>query len=1276
MMKTKGIMAVLAAGLATALFATSPSVTWYVDSSASAGGSGLSSASAFPTIAEAVAVAASGDTIRIAAGVYRENVVIEGKSLTVVGAGRDATVIDANESGRPLYLKGAAVTGTRVKSLGLANGRADVGAGLYVDTADVDVGFLDGKIMDCVSTGNGAAANGSAWIVRTLVGRCWSTGNGRVFTGVKGLFSCVVVGCGRKVTTNWDDPDMSPIVDLYASGDQIKVVNCTFSNNEGQLAKWNSTLAANLVIRNCAFFGVHTAWVRTAMNVDYSFSSRGGGLKSTGHNIGEDNIRSTTAFQIVAPFSDWRPLVGADIIDRGSNDFVTSLVPEEYRGTDYYGNPRIQNATVDMGAAEGGVSPTSGIVLFPVSVYAEVSHCATNLWVNGYRVVVADNQLFTGAGTSIANGIHFASTEANRTASMTFRYFNDRSLALWGVTGSAANTATVWHPNQKGKFTFVLPAAGVVETNRLIKAASIKWVSPDGDDSGAGTEAAPYRTLQKAHDSSSDYGVIFAKRGTYAEGSHVGVADSDNVRTTLNRVYIDKRVYLTSVDGAENTIIKGERATGEGTYDGCGSGAMRCVQVRDDLNACVCGFTLTGGATDASPIAQQKEGTSGNHVVRGNFGGSAAQGNTWASRDTLQLVDCIISNNVSYFGTVYSAVAKNCVFVDNRIVDQDSTGATVTLAVGVMGHALKVFGCLAYGNQSARRWIDAGCAYDSTLAGTPGAIDSCRNTAFVGSTPPSGGGLAATRRDFADPDNGDYRPAPGSQLLSSASSDVLQDNYVRFGTTSMDGLDYTPESGLGLVVGAYRGAAPGRDLYVNAAKTDDSGDGLTPATAKKTLAAVMLLAHGGDTVHAARGTYDEGEMTNTVKLINANDTTLCGSRVVIPEGVSLVSDEGPDVTVIEGRLGTASYGLGNAGEAVLRGVYMEEGTLLEGFTVKTCATVTGGGIHEYNCGGCVAAPSANVARPGVIRNCRLTDGHARSGAAAFGGVRERCRIDSCVLTSDGITYCAKLDNCLVINREGSVFRNCYGVRNSTVYSENATGDPDFDQGSGSFGFENSILYYDKVTMATTIKNAKNCIIKSVANLTIDSSTCTGTISAGTLSSLLDPATYRPVVGSAAIDAGDMALFGANSSALDCGGGQRVYSGTVDIGAYEYSPLAAMGAALATKDVSVAAADASATVGGGVTLTNGTLEAVWQKKSGSARCEVAFQVTGNGVLVVADETGVIGRYVASGEVRLWGPPGTGAKSIRFTYQPAANEPPGAGAVVLRMEVVSGFVIMLR
>ena len=321
-----------------------------------------------------------------------------------------------------------------------------------------------------------------------------------------------------------------------------------------------------------------------------------------------------------------------------------------------------------------------------------------------------------------------------------------------------------------------------------------------------------------------------------------------------------------------------------------------------------------------------------------------------------------------------------------------------------------------------------------------------------------------------------------------------------------------------------------------------------------------------------------------------------------------------------------------------------------------------------------------MARPAIIRNCYLTDGHARSGAAAFGGVFERCRIDRCILSSDGLFYRAKLDNCLVVskNKVGhmSVIRNCYGVRNSTIYVDDASGDADFDQASGSFGFENSIIYYEKFTKATTIKNAKNCIIKSVSGLTIDSS-CTGTIAAGTLSSLLDTTTYRPVAGSAAIDAGNMTLFNANPRALDCGGGQRVYSGRVDIGAYEYAPFAEMGAAIAKKDVSVAAADGDATVGTGVVLTNGVLEAVWQKKSSSARCEVGFQVTGNGVLVVTDETGVIGRYAANGEESfMWDPPGTGAKHIYFTYQPAANDPSGTGAAILRMDVVSGFAIMIR
>ena len=48
----------------------------------------------YATIQDAVDDAASGDTVHIAPGVYPEAVCIEGKGLTIVGSGRDETIID------------------------------------------------------------------------------------------------------------------------------------------------------------------------------------------------------------------------------------------------------------------------------------------------------------------------------------------------------------------------------------------------------------------------------------------------------------------------------------------------------------------------------------------------------------------------------------------------------------------------------------------------------------------------------------------------------------------------------------------------------------------------------------------------------------------------------------------------------------------------------------------------------------------------------------------------------------------------------------------------------------------------------------------------------------------------------------------------------------------------------------------------------------------------------------------------------------------------------
>jgi pectin methylesterase-like acyl-CoA thioesterase len=59
----------------------------------------------FSTIGAAVAAAAKNDTIQVAAGVYNEDVII-GKPLSLVGAGRSSTIINAKGLANGVYVDG------------------------------------------------------------------------------------------------------------------------------------------------------------------------------------------------------------------------------------------------------------------------------------------------------------------------------------------------------------------------------------------------------------------------------------------------------------------------------------------------------------------------------------------------------------------------------------------------------------------------------------------------------------------------------------------------------------------------------------------------------------------------------------------------------------------------------------------------------------------------------------------------------------------------------------------------------------------------------------------------------------------------------------------------------------------------------------------------------------------------------------------------------------------------------------------------------------------
>ena len=104
MRTTSAIASIIIAALSSAFAAT----TYYVDGSVASSGDG-SQASPFKTIAEGVAAAAAGDVVEVAAGTYTiSSQITVAKAITIRGADRATTIIDANSACRIFNVSAAA----------------------------------------------------------------------------------------------------------------------------------------------------------------------------------------------------------------------------------------------------------------------------------------------------------------------------------------------------------------------------------------------------------------------------------------------------------------------------------------------------------------------------------------------------------------------------------------------------------------------------------------------------------------------------------------------------------------------------------------------------------------------------------------------------------------------------------------------------------------------------------------------------------------------------------------------------------------------------------------------------------------------------------------------------------------------------------------------------------------------------------------------------------------------------------------------------------------
>ncbi|MCX7872790.1 MAG: hypothetical protein N2487_05845, partial [Verrucomicrobiae bacterium] len=97
---------------------------------------------------------------------------------------------------------------------------------------------------------------------------------------------------------------------------------------------------------------------------------------------------------------------------------------------------------------------------------------------------------------------------------------------------------------------------------------------------GPGTNwTTAFRTIQQAIDTAATGDTVLVTNGVYETGGRTA-----SIGSSLNRVVIEKKITVQSVNGPEATIIKGQGPIG--------SSAVRCVYISAGT---LIGFTLTNG---------------------------------------------------------------------------------------------------------------------------------------------------------------------------------------------------------------------------------------------------------------------------------------------------------------------------------------------------------------------------------------------------------------------------------------------------------------------------------------------------------------------------------------------------------------------------------------------------------------------------------------------------------------------------------------------------------
>jgi hypothetical protein len=264
--------------------------------------------------------------------------------------------------------------------------------------------------------------------------------------------------------------------------------------------------------------------------------------------------------------------------------------------------------------------------------------------------------------------------------------------------------------------------------------------------------------------------------------------------------------------------------------------------------------------------------------------------------------------------------------------------------------------------------------------------------------------------------------------------------------------------------------------YVDKQRPDDAGDGLSEATAKRTIQAAVNASSASDTIIVLPGIYDEGQIFYGS----------ASNRIAVTKAITLKSRDGAATTHIVGRFDpTEPDGMGTN---AMRCVYCESGSRIEGFTLRNGASRKdnnkqdiqsnqGGAIYGNGPAGVTVTDcilSNNVATrggavyKGFVYRCILTDNRASNNGSA---TRDARIYDSLVYRnkrsldagSSVIAYAPDVINCTITENE-VLFDACGATLNCLIINNKANG-------QGLAGFTNCVTDFSAITGTNNIKTS-------------------------------------------------------------------------------------------------------------------------------------------------------------------------------------------------------------